>query len=319
VEIDKRFSEPEALNAGCVQGSVLGPKLFNIYCKDLKQHIGESHLVSYADDSYVTVKGKTLDELKQNIEQTLENHQNYMEEIGMVINKDKTELIVYDKDPNATNEMKLEKTAVSSSSHIKALGIIITKNLCWSKQISSQINKTNRLISSVRHLGRWLKDDDLLKVITSKYFGTIYYAAPVWMTTTLDNKSYKMLNRQHYRALRAVYKDRKCIMSKEDLNSRSCRATPYEWSRYIVASTVIKMMGNSTTPMADKLRRTAYINDRCPGRASFTDISKRKIGRQTLPNRLGFFKDIKFNWCNEDISDDKLQRELKKTFFKYNN
>jgi len=78
-------------------------------------------------------------------------------------------------------------------------------------------------------------------------------------------------------------------------------------------------MGKSTTPMAEKLRRTAYINDRCPGRASFTDTSKRKIGRQTLPNRLGFFKDVKFNWCNEDISDDKLRRELKKTFFKYNN
>jgi len=54
-------------------------------------------------------------------------------------------------------------------------------------------------------------------------------------------------------------------MSKDDLNSRSCRATPYEWSRYIVASTAIKMMGKGSTPMAEKLRKIAYINDRFPG------------------------------------------------------
>jgi len=73
------------------------------------------------------------------------------------------------------------------------------------------------------------------------------------MTTTMASKSIKILNSQHYGALHAVYKDRKCVMSKEDLNSRSCRTTLYEWSRYIVASTVIKMMVKESTPIAEKL------------------------------------------------------------------
>jgi len=201
----------------------------------------------------------------------------------------------------------------------KALGVILSKDLSWEEQVKSQISKTNKLIHSIRHLGRWLKTDDLLKVITSKYFGTMYYASPLWMTSNMPRKTLAQLNRQHYRALRAAFKDRKCKMSKDELNVLSGRATPEEWSKYTVASTVIKMMAISITPMAEKLRKRAYINDRCPGRATFIDRSKNKIGKQSLPNRLSFFKDIKFNWCNSNISEDKLRQELKKAFFKCNN
>jgi len=45
--------------------------------------------------------------------------------------------------------------------------------------------------------------------------------------------------------------------------------------------------------MAEKLLQETYVNDRCPGRAKFSDKSKLKIGRQSLPNRLKFFKEIK--------------------------
>jgi len=67
--------------------------------------------------------------------------------------------------------------------------------------------------------------------------------------------------------------------------------------------------------MAEKLRHRAYINDRCPGRATFCDRSRLKIGRQSLPNRLDFFRNIKFDWTRrENLSTDKLRTELKKTF-----
>jgi len=67
--------------------------------------------------------------------------------------------------------------------------------------------------------------------------------------------------------------------------------------------------------MAEKLRERAYVNDRSPGRATFIDRSKLKIGRQSLLSRLDFFREIKFDWCGqEDMSKDKLRIELKKTF-----
>jgi len=47
--------------------------------------------------------------------------------------------------------------------------------------------------------------------------------------------------------------------------------------------------------MAEKLRQKAYVNNRCPGRATFIDRSKLKIGRLSLLNRLDFLSEIKFD------------------------
>jgi len=69
----------------------------------------------------------------------------------------------------------------------------------------------------------------------------MYKAAPLWMTTTISSKTITQLNRQHYRALLAAFKDGKCMMKKEELNSHSGKATLQEWSKYIVTSTFIKM------------------------------------------------------------------------------
>jgi len=105
-------------------------------------------------------------------------------------------------------------------------------------------------------------------------------------------------------------------MSKEALNNLSGRATPRQWPKYIVSSTTIKMIQKGTTPMSEKLRGRAYVNYRFPGKGTFRDLSRTKIGRQSLPNRLDFLREIKFDWINakEPISKDKLRIALKKTF-----
>jgi len=69
------------------------------------------------------------------------------------------------------------------------------------------------------------------------------------------------------------------------------------FQKYIFASTVIKMMGKGSTPMAEILRKKAYINDRCSGRVTFIDRSK-----TITPNRLDFFKEIRFD-CRNRVYD----------------
>jgi len=48
-------SESKELLLGCVQGSVLGPELFNMYMKDVVNHVNGQFLTSYADDAYVLI------------------------------------------------------------------------------------------------------------------------------------------------------------------------------------------------------------------------------------------------------------------------
>jgi hypothetical protein len=63
-------------------------------------------------------------------------------------------------------------------------------------------------------------------------------------------------------------------------------------------------------------RETTYINDRLPFRPKFIDGSRLKIGKQSLPFRIGsLFSKISFNWANM-ISDDALRVKLKEEFFR---
>jgi len=60
VEIDEQRSTTIDFKVGCPQGLTLGPKVFNLYCHDLADALGEVTLVSYADDSYVIVSDPSV-------------------------------------------------------------------------------------------------------------------------------------------------------------------------------------------------------------------------------------------------------------------
>ncbi len=156
-----------------------------------------------------------------------------------------------------------------------------------------------------------------MQLVTAQYFPVVYYASALWINC-LDYVSLKRLQSAHYRAIRAALRIRDIrSKSRNELDQLSARATPMQWSYYTLASTVIKLFVLSDTNVANLLRDVAYINDRIPHKARFIDNSRYKIGRQSLPNRIGhIFSKIKFDWINY-TSDHALRVNLKKEFFTY--
>jgi len=57
IEVRGVRSNVKTIRIGCVQGSVLGPCLFSIYCRNL--HKNDKVLVTYAYDTYVIVWGES--------------------------------------------------------------------------------------------------------------------------------------------------------------------------------------------------------------------------------------------------------------------
>jgi len=85
---------------GCVQGSVLGPRLFNIYMNDLEMSFpSDIFFTSYADDSYVGISCQIteLDKTLSKLESIMETHFEILEKRGMVINRSKTEIVVFNR------------------------------------------------------------------------------------------------------------------------------------------------------------------------------------------------------------------------------
>jgi len=72
---------------GCVQGSVLGPRLFNLYTSKIPDCFAhEIEIISYADDSYVVVYDKDEKNLIRKLEDFIEAHTKALLVLGMIVN-----------------------------------------------------------------------------------------------------------------------------------------------------------------------------------------------------------------------------------------
>jgi len=254
-------------------------------------------------------------EVKEKIEETMLKHDDYLQSIGMKTNVAKTELIYYSRKTINTTPITVKGANISPSKTMKVLGIKFDEHLTWEAQIKDLKRKAMHVINKLKFLSKFINKDIMKRVVTSHFFGMIYYASPVWMNETTTATHWKTLNSLHYRALRSSVRDFTFKWSKDDLNNYFKRATPLKWMRYTCCKMAINLylLNQAGPPMSTRLRRSAYINDRQPHKVHFMDTSQLKIGKQSLANRLSSMKTIKFDWAS-GIDKHKLRIELKKTF-----
>jgi len=66
-------------------------------------------------------------------------------------------------------------------------------------------------------------------------------------------------------------------------------------------------------PISQRLKHSAYINDRLPRVALMMDSSRLKIGKHSLPNKLRCLRKVIFKWTDA-IDKNHLRINLKTTF-----
>jgi len=107
VQYGNKMSKTHDITVGCVQGSVLGPKLFSVYCRDLPTNLPkDAFLISYADDSYVSFSGINIVDLETTANDSLKKHTEYMTSIGMIVNQTKTEAIVFSRNEEIKSHLQ---------------------------------------------------------------------------------------------------------------------------------------------------------------------------------------------------------------------
>ena len=111
-----------------LQGTVLGPLLFNLYINDLFKNIPSNcKIVQYADDTLLFTENKDLKHCFQNLEKSCKlAHQNFNIH-SLNLNDEKIELIVIPKKikNNTGGSIKVDGRIIESKKSVKCLGIMI--------------------------------------------------------------------------------------------------------------------------------------------------------------------------------------------------
>jgi len=294
VEVDGFRSCVRQIKSGCIQGSVLGPLLFNIYTSELMNVVHPYKSVGYADDTYVVVTGDNKHELESNIKNTLGKHFEWLEEIGMVCNIGKTELITFSDDEIKVSVNSIE---IQSSKNMKVLGVIIDKKLNWLDHVNKIISKAKSTLYGIRYIRSKIDIKDMTDVIRTHVVSRLVYAAPAW-AHRLGYKQREKLRSCYYQVLRTVLRD----FSFNYNRTMMCRLLGLESIDTIlkkrVSIFVFKVITELIpTNLAGTFLSKGYFNERAPGRLSFFDFSSRRIGGACLTNSAGrIVSEWDFDW-----------------------
>ena len=185
-------SKPLELTYGVPQGSILGPLLFLVMVADLPQfvthrtqHDVNARMTRYADDSTLYASSKSIPSLKMEIERISGRMLTYSKETGLVINSEKTQMLVSGiKDKNFS--VKVGNSYVYPSKELNLLGISYDTNFTtapYLRQLAIDARTRSALIS---HLS-YSVPPHLLKVFTNGLLiGKIMSAAPAVIPFKID-------------------------------------------------------------------------------------------------------------------------------------
>lgn len=218
-------SQKRLIRAGTPQGSVLSPKLFNIFLSDIPVH-NQIITLQFADDIlfYLHHRKPVLSSMVFNSHLT--NIFKFYTNWKLKINQNKTVLLNITGPPGAIskdlkNRLILQKIAInhekiSPTNSLKYLGITFTQNFNFIRQVDNIIKKVNFATSNLNSLLRSHFMESKYKTLIYKMYirPLIQYGCEVWLNPSLiSSHQVERIRIIERKIIRKTSNTRRCINS----------------------------------------------------------------------------------------------------------
>ena len=191
--INSTLSDALPLASGIPQGSILGPLLFTIYVNNLPTVPKNCSSDCYVDDTklYMSFGVHDCKNAVVAMNEDLLRFCNWCFDNGLLINQDKTKLIIYGS-RQMTERLPqfhlslLGKELVPTQS-VKDLGVTFDKNLIFNNHIVNPVSSCMSALGQISRGKHVFKEDLRMTIINALVFTKLYYCSSVWSNTTDTN------------------------------------------------------------------------------------------------------------------------------------
>jgi hypothetical protein len=175
------------VTSGVPQGSILGPALFLLHVNDLPEADLSSRVAMFADDTKLFSAIKSQDDVAS-LQADLVNLEHWSSQSGLSFNKSKCKhQTITRKIVPFTSSYKLEDTKVTTTDCERDLGVWVSSNLTWKKQVCNQTSKANKSLGYIKRNTRFVKSTEARRMfylaLVRSHFG---YATQIWAPQSIE-------------------------------------------------------------------------------------------------------------------------------------
>ena len=286
VEINGARSRPFFLNEGLPQGSAISPLLFLIFINDITEFTDEKATTSlFADDTAIWVgASKDKEESIQEMQRNINAISNWAKKWKMVLNSDKTQVMVLSTSPEDTNwkpELLLDEKKLKVVKEYRFLGVLIDNQLRFNahvKQIATKCKKRNNILRCLAGKDWGQSLDCQLSMYFTYIRSALEYASPSW---------YPWITQTAKLHLERIQNESLRIMT------RMSKDTPVDFLR----------LQAGVEPITDRLEKNCKIMRERYARLEETD-SRRRLAEKKVKRRLTTRK----GW--RDMTDEVMRNDI---------
>ena len=207
VQIDNVKSNPQTVLCGILQGSVLGPLLFNSCINDIINVTRKFTFIMYADDttlvSHLENFGATNSAIEDGLNQKNSKVNTWLLSNKLVLNVGKSKFMLFFKHPKIlpTLNLSINDNPIEQVTNFNFLGITIDQNITWNDYISKISIKVARVIGILNKLKHIFPHEIMRTIYNSLIHPHLIYGLYLWgfspkRLTVLQKKAVRILSIQ---------------------------------------------------------------------------------------------------------------------------
>ena len=184
VYLNKASSKPQVVVHGVPQGSILGPLLFSVYVNSMPLSVSNGIIDMYADDTTLTVHGKTTTEVEHKLSTALMQISEWLTRNRLVLNYDKTNVMVIGSKTKLrdTADFKVEINGIDLRRvhKTKCLGVMIDDELKWTDQVGKVVHTVQAKLGVIRRVKPYIPVHAVRLLYNAFILPHFDYCSQIW-------------------------------------------------------------------------------------------------------------------------------------------